>query len=465
MAEGGRPRVVVVGGGITGLACAWFLRDRADVTVLEAAGEPGGKIRTEPMAGVPVESGPDVLLARVPWAVDLAREVGLGDQLVAPATGRAFAWSRGRLVPLPEGLVLGVPSRLGPVVRSGLVSPPGLARAALDLVLPRRRGGPDPTVAEVVGHRLGTEVLERVVEPLLGGIQAGRADGLSLQAVAPEVAAAARAHRSLVMGLRRRPVGAGGGPVFLSVEGGLGRLVAALADAVDLRCHTEVTAVRPGSGAAAVVEIGPGAALDADRVVLTTPAFAAAAVVGGASPRAAALLAAVRYAPVVTVTLAYPPGAVRHPLDGSGFLVPRVDGRLLTAATFMTSKWPALARDGVTLLRASAGRAGDDRALALDDGALSAAVHEELDEALGIDRPPLEARVRRWWRAIPQYEPGHLDRLARIREALATDLPGVELAGAAYGGLGIAACVRQARAAADAVASPAGQAPGPTSPR
>lgn len=491
MAEAGYPcgplpSVVVVGAGITGLACAWHLRGRARVTVLEAAPRAGGKVFTYDAAAgpgfgdVPLEAGPDLFLARVPWAVDLCREVGLGEELVAPATGRAFVWSRGRMTELPDGLVLGVPRRLAPLARSGLVSPRGMVRAALDLVLPARRkpvadpsgaypsgsdpSVADPSVADVVSGRLGREVLERVVEPLLGGIHAGRADMLSLHAVAPDVAAAAHANRSLILGLRRAATTrstAPGGPVFLTVRGGLGRLVDRLASGLDdLRFSAAVLGISPGAGSALSVTLAGGDAVATDACVLAVPAFAAAPIVEAASPAASGELRAIRYASVATITLAWDPARVGHPLDGSGFLVPRVDGRLVTACTFLTTKWPELGGRGVVLLRASVGRLDDERALALDDPSLVAGVTTELREALSLAGEPAAASVARWPRALPQHEPGHSARVMRIRAALDHDLPGVAVAGAAYDGLGIAACVRQGREAAEKVLSDLGAAGG-----
>ena len=424
--------VQVVGGGITGLATAWYLREAgAAVTLYEAGERLGGKIQTGDLDGVPVELGPDTFLARVPWAVDLCRALGLEDELVAPATGKAYVWTRGRLRPLPSGTVLGVPARLRPLARSGIVSPRGLARAAADLVLPHRPLSDDPSVAEVVGGRFGRDVVDRLVEPLIGGIHAGRADRLSLAAVAPQVAGpAAAGGRSLMRALRKAPPG-GGGPVFLGLRGGLARLVDRLVerlDGVDIRLGEPLTDLPPGP------------------VVVTVPAYAAAPLL----PAAAADLRAIEYASVATVTLAYPPDALRGPLDGSGFLVPRIDGRLMTACTWLTSKWPdvAAAAGGRVLLRVSAGRAGDDRALALDDATLAARLHTELEEAMGLRRDPDEAVVTRWPRSFPQYDVGHQARVARIEAALP---PGAVVAGAAYRGVGIAACIQQAQQAAVAV--------------
>lgn len=418
-------RVAVVGGGITGLATAWFLRRRAPgaaVTLYEAGERLGGKIQTDRLGGQPVELGPDTFLARVPWAVELCRQLGLGDELVAPATGKAYVWTRGRLRAIPHGTVFGVPRRLAQL--RGVVSAPGRARAALDLVMPASRFGVDPSVADVVGTRLGPEVLERLVEPLIGGIHAGRADRLSFRSVAPQVPLDGR---SLMRALRRSDAARPGeGPVFLGLRRGLGRLVERLVeclDGVDIRLASPVTSLD---------------ALDADAVVLTIPPPAAAPLV----PDASGDLGAIPYASVVTVTLSYPPMV----LDGSGFLVPRVDGRLLTACTWTTAKW---GRAGdPTLLRASAGRIGDERALDLDDDTLVERLHGELAEAMHLPAPPGDRLVRRWPRALPQYDVGHDARVTRIENALP---PNVFVAGAAYRGVGIASCIRQAELVAEKV--------------
>ena len=449
-------RVAVVGGGITGLATAWFLRQRdVPVTLVEAGGRLGGKIETSALGGVPVEAGPDTFLARVPWAVELCRALGLEDELVAPATSRAYVWTRGRLRPLPDGLVLGVPARIVPVVRSGIVSWRGLLRAGLDLVLPRWDPGEDPSVADVVGGRFGAEVVDRLVEPLLGGIHASRADRLSLAAVAPQVATAAAASRSLLLGLRRQQSAAArpgraepaDGPVFLGLRGGLERLVDRLRerlDGVDMRLGTPVTSL-----ADLMADVG------ADRVVLTVPAFAAAPLVRPLSEEAAGELETIEYASVVTATLAYPRAAAPGPLAGSGFLVPRVDGRLMTACTWSSSKWPAASATGDRiLLRASAGRIGDERAMRLDDDDLVDRLHTELAEAMGLRAGPEASLVSRWPRAFPQYDVGHRARVDRIEAALAAVAPHVRLAGAAYRGVGIAACIQQAEQAARYLTSP-----------
>ncbi|HEV3354608.1 MAG TPA: protoporphyrinogen oxidase [Acidimicrobiales bacterium] len=452
-----RPRVVVVGAGIAGLATAWYLDQRGlDVVVLEASDRVGGKVRTSELDGVALDVGPDTFLGRMPWAVDLCRELGLGDQLVAPATSRAWLWSRRALLPLPEGLALGVPLKPLALARSGVVSPAGLARAALDVVLPQIKPRADPSVADVIGGRLGQEVLDRLVDPLIGGINAGRSDRLSMAAVAPDLFAAHRRHRSLILGLRaeRKKAPPSDAPLFLGLRGGMERLTSTLAASVDVRTSTAVEAVARSEGGRLAVagRDSDGVPLDADAVVLAVPAVAAAPMVRGVSAKAADALAQTRYASVAVATLAYRPDDIAHPLDGSGFLVPRVDGRLLTACTWFSSKWPDVRPGGLVLLRCSAGRDADERIAQLDDDELVARLHAEAGEALGLRAPPAEAVVTRWPHAFPQYDVGHLGRVSAAERALARQLPGVTLVGASYRGVGIASCVRQAKEAAERIA-------------
>ncbi|MEO7837069.1 MAG: protoporphyrinogen oxidase [Acidimicrobiales bacterium] len=450
--------VTVVGGGITGLAAAWELvRGGARVTLIESAPRLGGKIVTEDLRGRAVDVGPDAFLARVPDAVQLCHELGLDDQLIGVASESASLWVRdrartgGRLRPLPRGTMLGVPISLEMLARSGLVPVRGVARAALDLVLPRRDLGPDPTVGDIVSSRLGHHVHQRMVDPLIGGIHAGPSARLSARAVAPQLADAAASHRSLLRGIRRvstpsasgRLTAGGSEPLFVSLRQGLGQLVVCLEEV--LREH----GVR--------IELGRPADLAADTadggVVVTTPAPAAATLVSGASPEAARELAGIEHSSVALVVLTYPAAAFTGlaPPPGSGFLVPQVERRLMTACSFGSSKWPHWANEGEVVLRVSAGRWGDDRAMRMDDARLVSRLHRELAEALRLRRPPLESCVRRWPDAFPQYGTGHFGRVAKIEAALARDAPGVLVAGAAYRGVGIPACIAQGRAAARAL--------------
>jgi oxygen-dependent protoporphyrinogen oxidase len=450
-----RRRVVVVGAGIAGLATAWYLDQRGvDVVVLEASDRVGGKVRTSELEGVALDVGPDTFLGRMPWAVDLCRELGLGDQLVAPATSRAWLWSRRVLLPLPAGLALGVPLEPLALARSGVVSPAGLARAALDVVLPQIKPRADPSVADVIGGRLGQEVLDRLVDPLIGGINAGRSDRLSMAAVAPDLFAAHRRHRSLILGLRaeRKKSPPSDAPLFLGLRGGMERLTSTLAAKLDVSLSAPVDAVVRSEDGRLAVAVRDGEPLEADHVVLAVPASAAAPMLRGAAAKAADALAQTRYASVAVATLAYRPEDIVHPLDGSGFLVPRVDGRLLTACTWFSSKWPDVRPGGLVLLRCSAGRDGDERIADFDDPELVAQLHAEAAEALGLRAAPVEAVVTRWPNAFPQYDVGHLGRVGAAERALARQLPGVTLGGASYRGVGVASCVRQAKEGAEGIA-------------
>lgn len=435
------PRVVVVGGGIAGLAAAYELRDRAEVILLESTGQVGGKLRTSEIAGVPVDEGAESMLARVPEAVGLAREIGC--DIVHPATSSASIWVHHRLRPLPTGTVLGVPTTPGPLVRSRILSPWGVLRAGADLVLPSTRLSEDPAVGEYVRARVGAQIVDRLVDPLLGGVYAGRADELSLQATVPQLVPALR-RRSLIQGARAVRPPQSDAPVFATVPDGLGAFAAALRD----RCSTDV---RFGHAVRELRRTPEGWQVDdiaADAVILAVPAAAARRILADVAPYASALLGGVPYASVAIATFAY--RSVDLP-TGSGFLVPPSERRLIKAATFSSRKWAHLDRDGLAIVRCSAGRAGDEQDLQRDDDELTGVLAAELGEATGVHARPVAVRLTRWGGALPQYLPGHLDRVAGIRASLPD---GVSVCGAAYDGVGVPACIRSARAAA-ALAVPA----------
>lgn len=449
-----RRHVVVIGGGISGLATAAFLRRDShgapDVTVIEADARLGGKVLTHDLCGLAIDTGPDAFLVRVPAMARLLADLGFDDDLVAPAALGSYVWSRGRLRRLPTGTVFGIPDRMLPLARSGLISPPGLLRAGLDLVLPRRELGADPTVEQLLLPRFGKELVERLVEPLLGGVHAGSTQQLSAASTVPDIEALARGERSLFRALRRRRRGAppATGPTLVSLEGGLERLITALLARLgpeQVLTGRPATAIeRAGHGFR--VSLGRGelaTTLDADAVVVATPAFVAAELLRPLLPAAADALAGVPYADVATVTLAYPRAAVSRPLDATGFLVPPVEGRLLVGCSWLSAKWAHLGAGPSVVIRAMVGRAGDRRWVDLDDDALVARVHAELVEAIGLSTHPEQAHVQRWPRAIPQYVVGHRARIDEVDQALVA-LPGLHLTGAAYRGVGIAGCVQQA---------------------
>jgi oxygen-dependent protoporphyrinogen oxidase len=445
-------RIVIVGGGIAGLAAALRLRELAgdltgdrtgavEVVVVERAERLGGKLHTGRIAGGPVETGAEAFLMHGPAgesaATRLARRVGLGEALRHPAPVGAALAVGGALRPVPSGTLVGVPSDLAQL--KGLAEP--AEDTDHDEGRPLLRPGEDVAVGALVRPRFGDQVVDLLVDPMLGGVYAGRADQLSLAATVPALHVAAQVEHTLVGAVRwalaaqRRPPGA---PVFATIDGGMSRLVRRVAE----RAAPDVRLGRP------VRDLG---ALEADAVVLAVPARPASRLLAAVAPVAAELVGALDYASVALVTLALP--AATDLPDLSGFLVPAAPerpDRLVKAATFFTSKWEHLRRpDGLALLRASVGRYGEARALQLTDDELVRAVRADLADLLGTALPePVSAAVTRWGGALPQYAPGHLDRVEGARAALP---PTVALAGAAFDGVGIAACVTSGEAAAEQI--------------
>ena len=451
------PHVVVIGGGISGLAAAYRLNVATHaprVTVLESSNRLGGKIVSSPFGGVNVDEGPDAFLARVPDAINLCKELGIDSAFISTASKGAFIATRGKLRRLPDGLMLGVPTRLRQVAMSGIVSPLGLARAGLDLVLPDSWNGHDESVGHLISRRMGREVAERLVDPLVGSINASDTFELSAQMSTPQIAEAARKHRSLIMGLRelQSKQTASSGPMFYSFEAGVGllvdRLVAALTD-VDLKTNTAVSALSTDATGRYVITAG-GETIVADAVVMATPAHVTSKLVASIAPAAAEILGTIEYASVALVTMAFRSTDIGVDLDGSGLLVPQPEGLLMTAASFGHRKWPHWQRANPdrVVLRISAGRYGDDRAMHLDDDELVDTLAREAAQLLDITGPVLEWRVSRWPSSFPQDRPGHSEVVGRAEAALASAAPGIELTGSSYRGVGIPACIRQGNEAA-----------------
>jgi protoporphyrinogen/coproporphyrinogen III oxidase len=470
--------VAIVGGGITGLAAAFFLRDRGlAVTVLEASPRPGGKLAVSDVAGIPVDAGAEALLARRPEGVDLIRSIGLAGQLVNPGTTAACIWTRGRFCSLPRQHVMGVPADLDDLGRSGIVSPAGLRRARQDEAMPATARDGDVAVRAYVGARFGREVVDRLVDPLLGGVYAGRASELSFEATIPALAQESRQHRSLaeaaaaVLGAGQGRGAANGeasggdrrqakpGPVFTTLIGGLGSLPGPLAQASGASVRTKATvreiARTPGGWRLTVGPAIAPEAVDADAVILALPARPASRLVSqvpGAAPAAAAL-AEIEYASMAIITLAYPVTAFPEDLTASGYLVPAVDRRPVKAVTFSTVKWPHLthrADRGLHVVRCSVGRIGEVAVLQRDDDELAELAAADLAAATGVTGKPVAVRVSRWGGGLPQYTVGHLDRIRRIREGIA-GLRGLAICGAAFDGIGIPACIASAQLAAGQV--------------
>ncbi|QLE74492.1 protoporphyrinogen oxidase [Streptomyces rectiverticillatus] len=461
-ADRSRRHAAVVGGGISGLAAALRLaRAGVRVTLLESEGRVGGKLHAGEIAGMPVDLGAESVLARRPEAVELARAAGLGDQLQPPAA-TAMLWTRGELRPLPTGHTMGVPGDLAPLAAAGILSADGLARVARDAELPHTDPGEDVAIGAYIAERMGREVVDRLVEPLLGGVYAGDAYRISMRAAVPPLFEAARTHRSLGEGVRELQARAAArqqtGPVFMGIEGGIGRLPLAVADAVraaggEIRTHAPVTGIaRTADGWLVELE---DETLAVDAVVVATPAHDAARIIAracGAAGAGAAVdaLADVEYASMALVTMAFRRSDVEGLLSGSGFLVPPVDGRKIKASTFSSNKWRwnADADPDLFVLRTSIGRYGDEGDLTRPDAELVAMSLKDLGSAVGLAAAPVETRVTRWDDGLPQYPVGHLARVARIREHVAR-LPGLEVCGAVYEGVGIPACIASAHRAAD----------------
>ncbi|MFD9079572.1 protoporphyrinogen oxidase [Streptomyces erythrochromogenes] len=449
--------VIVVGGGISGMAAAWELRGTSDVTVLEGHTRVGGKLRTGTVGGITVDEGAESLMALRPEAVELAAAVGLGDALCDPAKAPVTIWTGGALRPLPAGHVMGVPTDPAALAGTGLLPPRALARVAAEEHLPAAPLARDCSVAAYLAGRFGQEAVDRLVEPLLGGVYAGRADRLSLRAAMPRIAALAERGGPLLPALRRmRAAGAGtSAPAAVQgVAGGTGRLPQAVAEASGVRILTGTTARSlerlPGDRWRVRAVTGDGVlTLEADAVVLALPAFAAAELLAPHSPMAEAGLAAIPYASTAVVTMAFSRGRSAFLPEGNGFLVPPVDGHTVKAVSFLSNKWPWLraAAPDSFVLRASVGRFGEDDLPARPDRHLIRTAITELRRAAGPLGEPVAARVTRWDRGLPQYAVGHHDRVREIGEA-AAKLPGLALCGAAYEGVGVAACVATGRAAA-----------------
>lgn len=499
-----RPRVAVVGGGISGLAAAWHLAcsgQNLDVVVLDGSDRLGGKLRGAEVAGIRVDVGAESMLARRPEGVDLTLQAGLADRVVHPEPVGAGIWSRGRMHPMPTGTLMGVPA--DPAAALGVLDEAEVARAGKDR--PEQPLTEDISVGELVERHLGPAVVDRLVEPLLGGVYAGRARALSVRATVPALWEAAQAGTPLTLAAQRATsagvrsaVGADRGrqdaargstsstagspagpasrpPVFAGLDGGLStlpeRLERGLTErGVRLERRTLVRELeRTTTGWRLVAGPVPSPqVIEVDAVVLAVQATPAARLLRRESPLAAAELDGIDYASMAIVTLALPAtargdGPLRLP--GSGFLVPPVDGHVIKAATFSASKWDWVRRRGdgagVVVLRASIGRQGETADLQRDDPDLVALALRDLGAALRSALPePLDAHVQRWGGALPQYAVGHLERVARIRGAVAR-LPGLELAGAAYEGVGIPACIATGRRAAEATLTHLGRRPAP----
>ncbi|MFH0246482.1 protoporphyrinogen oxidase [Streptomyces sp. HK10] len=464
-----KPHVVIIGGGIAGLAAAFHLRNEpVRVTVLEGSSRLGGKLSVSEVAGVAVDEGAESLYANRRKTTGLIKDAGLGDRIMPAGVTASAIWTRGEVRQQPDRQFMGVPCDMDGLGRSGVLSAAGLDRARQDLVLPSFDRDGDVSVASYVGGRLGQEVVDRLVDPFLAGVFSGRAEDLSFEATLTPLAKASRAHVSLTDAADslapRLAEGEKPPPVSVAtLDGGFGALppvlvreVLAAAPDASVRTGAPVRGLARSTGGWRVT-VGPATDpeyIDADAVVVAVPAGPAGdllARIPGTAPAVSAF-AEVPYSSVAMVTLAYPRAAFPGGLSGRGYAayrVPAVEGKAVKEVTFTTVKWPHLAGE-VEIVRCSVGRFGEEHLLGRDDADLVALATAELAEATGVSGAPVATRVSRWEDALPQYTVGHLERVRRIRETVAAQ-PGLAVCGALYDGVGVGVCMATARKAADQV--------------
>ena len=470
------PRVVVIGGGISGLAAAHRLLElnpSLDVTLLEASDRLGGTLLTEENEGFLLERGPDSFISEKPEAVALAKRLGLESRLIETNSNhrRSFIVRNGRLRPVPEGFQLLAPSRIWPFLTTDIFSFFGKTRMAADLILPRRNtnGGSDESLASFVRRRLGREALERMAQPMVGGIYTADPERLSLRATLPRFLDMERDHRSLILAMMRKGRAAKGTSgarysLFLSFDRGMEVLVRAFPK-FKTRLGARVVAIESERGfkfktdkeepihadrnsASWTIQLQTGETLEADAICLAVPAYVAAQLLSNVNPKLTSQLNQINYASTATINFAYHRDAIQHPLDGFGFVVPFVEKRSLIACTFSNVKFPGRAPDGHVLLRAFVGGALQPDMFAFEESEMLDRVEKDLRRLLRIDGKPLFTKVSKWEKSMPQYEVGHLDRVAAIESELA-QLPNLQLAGNAYRGAGIPDCIRSGETAAE----------------
>jgi len=462
--------VIIVGGGIAGLATAYYLQQQPEpptYTLIERAPRLGGKIVTQAGDGFVIEGGPDSFISQKPWAYQLCKELGLEDRLVGTndARRKTYVVHKGGLKPLPDGVMLIVPTKLTPFALSPLISPLGKLRMGLDLFIPPKKDDRDESLADFITRRLGREALDKIAEPLMAGIYVADPFRLSLKSTFPRFIAMEQKYGSLIKGMlaqmKARAARKNGAskpklPLFMTLRGGLTELVDALSAQLDGEILTgqAVTGLdyAPAAAAPWQVHLADGQTRRAGKVIMATPAPAAAELLASRSPSLAHKLRQIRYLSTATVTLAFNRDEFNHPLDGFGFVVPKSENRRLMACTWLTTKFNHRAPDDHVLLRVFVGGYKNEDLVALADEELLKLVMEELRDLMGVAVRPTRAEIYRWPQGNAQYDVGHLERVAEI-EALAQEtLPGLYFTGSAFKGVGLPDCIRQGKETAQAVA-------------
>jgi oxygen-dependent protoporphyrinogen oxidase len=454
-------RVAILGGGIAGLSAAYYLREATaasgepvEIVLLERSERLGGCLETDREGDALLELGPDSLVTTKPWAMDLLRALRLEGETIGLTPGGYAGVLRGdRIVPLNEGFRFFTPTSLRSLATSGLLSTKGLLRAACEPFVPKRRSETDESLASFVTRRLGREVLDRLAQPLIGGVYSGDPASLSMRATLPQFVEYERKYGSLVRAMRAIPPPTRGS-VFTTLKGGLGVLVEALATSLGdiARVNADVESATYDAASGWTIACADGATVQADAVICALPSYAAAKVLTTQNAPLARALAAIRYHSIATVTLAFDCEPAAIPPTCYGFVVPFVEGRSITACTIVSRKYSGRAPDGTTLVRAFVGGALQPEKFALDDDAMLAAVLRDVRDLLGIDAPPSLVRIRRWAQTMPEYRVGHV-ALVDSLERSASEIPNIALAGAAYRGSGVPDTIRTARTAAERVAA------------
>jgi len=455
-------KTVIVGGGIAGLATAFYLQECGPVefTLIECSPRWGGKITSASQDGFLIEGGPDSFITQKTAALDLCTRLGLGADLIGSNAGKSattYVWSHGRLHPMPEGMMLMAPTMVLPFLRSRLISWPGKLRMGMEAFIPRHSSDQDESLAGFVRRRLGTEALNKIAGPLMGGIHAADPEKLSLKSTFPMFQEMEQRHGSLLRGMMKRPKrravpGSKPTSMFMSLRGGLQRLSDALVARLpqpSLRAGCCVLTVSPHDDRYRLA-LSDGSSVMADNIVFATPSYVTADLVQQIDPALASRLRAIRYVSTATVSLGFRRSDIAHPMQGAGFIVPKSEGRRITACSWSSAKFKHRAPDDCVLLRVFIGGALAEDLAEQDETSLVALALEELKTIMGIAATPVLAKAYRWHKANPQYDLGHLLRVAEIERTLANS-PGLYLAGAAYRGAGIPDCIQSGMKAARSI--------------
>jgi len=461
-------RIAIVGAGVSGLSAALRLRERlpdAELTVFDASPQPGGVVRTVRQDGFLIESSADSFITSMPWAVQLCRRLGLEDRIIETeaAHRRAFVVRRGRLLPIPDGLMIMAPSRIGPLFTTPILSPWGKLRMVAEALVPRG-SGQDESLASFVRRRFGREAFDRLIQPLVGGMYTGDPERLSVQATMPRFLDMEQQHGSLIRAMWRKmttggTAGTSSGArysLFVGLAGGMSELVDALVRALPagtIQCGTQVERLTRNADGRWELRFGEGRAPACfDRVVIAASVRQTQRLLESVDPALSANFEKVPSASSAIASLGYLREQIQHPLDGFGFVVPQIERLPILSASFSSVKFSGRAPPGHVLIRVFLGGTARPELLQRDDAALVQTAHEELAKLLGIDRKPVMSSVSRWNEAMPQYQVGHLDWVASVRTRLAP-WPGLELAGNAYEGVGVPQCIHSGEQAAERIAT------------